>query len=384
MGRRARLLLQAWLLSFSHAATLRLEAGPASASLVKHGDLQIRSAPPQGYVDPSVVQAVYVACGAESCHRGQAAVRSFLAQARLDGGEKPALHLFLDEACAARIESLQKQEPSLAEAAHFNTYIVSHLSKNQVGLNLYKQCASLRLSLPRLLPDLPKILYMDTDTLVAGSLRQLWKLDPYLWAFGENDVTWYSGAARCPADWRRHMPIPAPEKDRLKTCAFGGNGINSGVMLLNQATWRRLNMENEVNDLIQKLTHNGQDPKVLRMGDQDILNMLAVAHDKDGYTMMLPCEMNSIFLNRYMCFYGSGQWQSFTKQHAVNPTNASNLRRNSRQPVVVHAKFNVNRAGLPCWVHLEQQLLAAVGAVSAGRAGGAGSLCEVAGGCDLE
>lgn len=154
-------------------------------------------------------------------------------------------------------------------------------------------------------------------------------------------------------------------------------------MLLNQDTWRRLNLDKEINDLTRTLTQDGKDPQVLLMGDQDILNMLAVAHEKDHYTMMLPCEMNSVFLNRYMCYYGSGNWSSFSTLHPVNPTNASGLTRNSRRPVIIHGKFHYTWAHEPLWVHLHQQVLAAVDAVSSGKAYGARSLCEVAGGCDL-
>jgi len=333
------------------------------------------------------VQAAYVACGEGHCTLGLQALRSFLAQAKLDGGEKPTVHLFVDEGCAARVEELKRRESNLSSAAHLLPYIVENLNVSSPKLNLYKQCAGLRLSLAKLLPDVPKILYLDTDTHIVGPLARLWNVQPSLWAFAENDLHWYTDG-RCPPGW--HNFLPKRMKGELKQCYPGTAGINSGVMLANLAAWRRLRVDDEVNYWVQSLTTNGTHPNVLLMGDQDILNIMAAVHERENYTFMLPCEMNAIHLNRFMCFYGQGSWENFLRAYGSNWEDSFRsigtfaAKRNTRQPVVLHSKFNIKYSGEGCWVDLHYRLLEAVNNVSRGIVPpGARSLCDVMGGCDL-
>merc|ERR1719221_1715785 len=151
------------------------------------------------------------------------------------------------------------------------------------------------------------------------------------------------------------------------------------------------------------------------MGDQDLLNILALIHQDDNFTLQLPCNANSIFLNRHMCFYGEGDWVSFERNHpvdssttkigrlksqplaamdgfdedmrrfysddsmqwqevalpAVNSDRALSWVRNERQPVVIHSKFNVNMAGEKLWTDLHEKLQRAVRQVASGLAGDA-------------
>merc|ERR1719367_397997 len=98
--------------------------------------------------------------------------------------------------------------------------------------------------------------------------------------------------------------------------------------------------------------------------------------------------MNSIYLNRHMCYYGHGTWTQFRDAHAsYHPAGTSTASlgypRNGRQPVVIHAKFYVNRAGEKCWVDLHNKLREAVKRVSLGQAAGARSVCEAVGGCNM-
>eukprot|EP00415_Alexandrium_ostenfeldii_P003264 UN3264 len=119
------------------------------------------------------------------------------------------------------------------------------------------------------------------------------------------------------------------------------------------------------------------------MGDQDIFNILAAVHKKDNYTTVLPCEMNSVYNNRFMCYYGTGDWESFSRAYPRDPANSSdllslNLARNTRQPVIIHGKFTVSRLGEHRWTDLHNKLRLAVERVSRGEVGGAKSICEVA------
>ncbi len=63
---------------------------------------------------------------------------------------------------------------------------VVRLTSRADGDSLFKLCASARLRLPELLRNLKRVLYIDTDAIVVGSLRELWDSFQPLPAVGEN------------------------------------------------------------------------------------------------------------------------------------------------------------------------------------------------------
>ncbi len=77
-----------------------------------------------------------------------------------------------------------------------------------------------RLLIPGLMPEAERVLYMDCDMVVTGSLAPAWDAD-----LGDALVA----AVSCPS--------PAPEALELLRCAEGSY-VNSGFLLMNLAQWR--------------------------------------------------------------------------------------------------------------------------------------------------
>lgn len=114
-----------------------------------------------------------------------------------------------------------------------------------------------RVFLPRLLPDEPKILYLDCDILVVGSLKPLWRtalagkaLAAVTNPFWDSpaELAW---ASRCGLERREDY-------------------FNSGVMLLNLDWWRREDITGKV------ISHGLANADWTRFGDQD--SLVAVLH----------------------------------------------------------------------------------------------------------
>lgn len=114
-----------------------------------------------------------------------------------------------------------------------------------------------RVFLPRLLPDEPKILYLDCDTLIVDSLEWLWQLELGQHAlaavsnpFWDNDNDW-------------HAKLGLQRQDAY---------FNSGVMLLNLERFRAENLSAAV------LEHGRANAGWTRFGDQD--SLVAVLHHR--------------------------------------------------------------------------------------------------------
>ncbi len=92
-----------------------------------------------------------------------------------------------------------------------------------------------------------KVLYLDSDIVVQGSLRPLWEtvIDPYP-----------IGGVRVPYFDREHLPNFSP----------GDPYINSGVLLYNLPKWRELECEQRCLQFLEESSEIVRDP------DQDALN----------------------------------------------------------------------------------------------------------------
>lgn len=129
--------------------------------------------------------------------------------------------------------------------------------------SLWSKAACYRLILPDLLPDVELCLYMDSDTLVVGDLTPLW----------ETDMTGYclAGVFEDIAPVRSHTL-----GNRIPGIS---NYVNSGVLLMNLALMRRMDIQNR---LLQGIS----DYLVV---DQDLLNV--ICYDS---IRLLPPEYNCI------------------------------------------------------------------------------------------
>lgn len=136
----------------------------------------------------------------------------------------------------------------------------------------------LRLMLHRLLPDLDKILYMDVDVLVCGSLLPLWRTD-----LTGSLLAAVKGAVNLSDKWdwnsgRPYWKLLEGQK---------GSYINAGVTLLNLEEIRRQRMEEQWNELAkEKLYYQDQDILNITCRNQivylpPVYNRLAYMEDND-------------------------------------------------------------------------------------------------------
>lgn len=113
----------------------------------------------------------------------------------------------------------------------------------------------LRLALPRLLRDVEKILYMDVDVLIRGSLRSLWETSTEDMAFAA-----VRGAVNLSDKWEWNSD--RPYWGRLS--GMKGGYINAGVTLMNLSEIRKRKLDEQWDALAgEKFYYQ----------DQDILNI---------------------------------------------------------------------------------------------------------------
>ena len=129
----------------------------------------------------------------------------------------------------------------------------------------------LRLALPELLPETDKILYMDVDILVRGSLQALWETP-----MAGKLLAAVKGAVNLSDKWEWNS-----RRDYWNLLeGQRGNYINAGVTLLNLEEIRQRNLKKTWDELVQKK---------LYYQDQDILNITC-----KGAISYLPLKYNRL------------------------------------------------------------------------------------------
>ncbi len=166
----------------------------------------------------------------------------------LDELEVTVLHDDLPAATIARIESglvrdltlrWHRVDPVQVAGAHYSTFLT--------------RASLFRLLLPRLLPDLDRVIYLDSDIVVRDSLRPLWETDlggDLLAAVRDAGSPFPAGPLG--TDWRGLGLDP------------GAPYFNTGMLLIPLAEWRREDVSERTLALLRR-----QRP---RWGDQDGLN----------------------------------------------------------------------------------------------------------------
>lgn len=110
-----------------------------------------------------------------------------------------------------------------------------------------------RTFLPELLPDVPRVLYLDADTIAVDDLSELWALD-----LGDDLL---AAVTNVWEPWNVHLPALAGVPD-------GQPYFNSGVV------WMDLDGLREEDAIARVHAHAVADPGRLRFGDQDALNVV--------------------------------------------------------------------------------------------------------------
>lgn len=122
-----------------------------------------------------------------------------------------------------------------------------------------------RILIPKILPNLDKIIYLDCDIIVTGSLKELWDIDISEYAVG-------AVLDMLTEDIRNY--------NRLNYSRVH-NYFNAGVLLINIQYWIVNNITNTTLDFIIK------NPDAVKKHDQDALNK--ILHNKK---LLLPLKFN--------------------------------------------------------------------------------------------
>ncbi|XP_073950383.1 glucoside xylosyltransferase 1-like [Choristoneura fumiferana] len=149
-------------------------------------------------------------------------------------------------------------------------------------MNLFSKCAAQRLFIPKLIPHIDSMIYVDTDTLFLGPADELWDIfsefnSSHISALAvENDnpnVSWYTRFAKHPF--------------------YGKYGLNSGVMLMNLTRMRDFGWVDYVTPIMLKWK------LYIPWGDQDIINVIFHYHGRA--VLELSCRYN---YRTDQCMYG--------------------------------------------------------------------------------
>lgn len=152
-----------------------------------------------------------------------------------------------------------------------------------------------RIQIPDLCPDLDRVLYLDCDTMVNGSLRELFTLD-----MGE----YYVGAVKDVWDVKKHL-----KRLDMKSDSY----FNSGVLLMNCEQFRKDNVFEKIKEY--SLTHK----KIIKFCDQDTLNKII-----DTKKINLPQKYN------FMDTWWRNYYNEYQGQDLINYEEAK------LSPVIVH------------------------------------------------
>lgn len=183
------------------------------------------------------------------CQYAAVAIQSLFCNNRAVG---ISVYIFEIECSASNINKLT----SLVEANKgkpFVYHIASSLFSGFPFAGMYSLACYLRLCAPELLAGIDKVLYLDSDLVVTGSIADLWNID----------IEGYSMAAVHDAVLSYGIA-----KDYIGYDYFKEGYANSGVLLMNLKYWREHDVQRRLFDFLS--THD------VKLPDQDALN--AVLH----------------------------------------------------------------------------------------------------------
>ena len=180
--------------------------------------------------------------------------------------ERITFHLFVDEITDANRVMMQKWLGK-QDGKDILFYDLSEddFKDFPVGDAYINLTTYFRLVIQDKLPDIDKVIYLDCDTIVNGSLKELWNTE-----MGDYAV----------AGVRDRVNDSIRLYNRLRYPIHDGY-INAGVLLINLKKWRELHVFDRAKEIAKAM------PKALKNHDQDIINILF--HDNK---LMLPFRYN--------------------------------------------------------------------------------------------
>ncbi|XP_066526044.1 glucoside xylosyltransferase 1 isoform X2 [Hoplias malabaricus] len=215
-------------------------------------------------------------------------------------------HIFAEDELHSGFKySLESWPVNVRSKFNYTTYPITFPSDNaKEWKKLFKPCASQRLFLPLILPEVDSLLYVDTDILFLQPVEEIW-----------NFLSHFNSS---------HMAAMAPEHEEPRIAwynrfarhpYYGKTGVNSGVMLMNMTRIRATHFKNGMTQvplkwedllmpLLQKYKLN------ITWGDQDLLNV--IFHYNPEGLFVFPCHWN---YRPDHCIYGSNC--AAAEQHGV-------------------------------------------------------------------
>lgn len=180
--------------------------------------------------------------------------------------ERITFHLFVDEITDANRVMMQewfvKQD---GKDILFYDLSEDDFKDFPVGDAYINLTTYFRLVIQDKLPDIDKVIYLDCDTIVNGSLKELWNTE-----MGDYAV----------AGVRDRVNDSIRLYNRLRYPMHDGY-VNAGVLLINLIKWREFHVFDRAKEIAKAM------PEALKNHDQDIINILF--HDNK---LMLPFRYN--------------------------------------------------------------------------------------------
>lgn len=180
--------------------------------------------------------------------------------------EKITFHLFVDGITDANRGMMQEWINGIeGKGIRFYDLSEADFKDFPVGNAYINLTTYFRLVIQDKLPDIDKVLYLDCDTIVNGSLSELWNTDMEGFAV---------------AGVRDRVNDSIRLYNRLRYPMVVGY-VNAGVLLINLKKWRECQVFDKAKELAKAM------PEALKNHDQDIINILF--HDNK---LMLPFRYN--------------------------------------------------------------------------------------------
>lgn len=195
----------------------------------------------------------------------------------LDAGKDPDVHYRICCVCTKEAAGVRGELEKIVTARDGQSQLrlvdIENPYRKAYEVRGISAGAYLRLELPELLPDMDRILYLDIDTLVRGSLKELWQIDmgKYLLAGVKAAVNitdkW---------DWNSDRPYWHMLED------MKGSYVNSGVLLMNLDAMRREDLRQRWEEL-SKLRMYYQDQDMLNISCKGRIYHLPARYNRFAY-----------------------------------------------------------------------------------------------------
>ncbi|XP_065308923.1 glucoside xylosyltransferase 2-like isoform X2 [Dermacentor albipictus] len=168
------------------------------------------------------------------------------------------LLLFADEENREALQQTISLWPeSVLKRVHYKVSAVKFPEPDsKTWRDLFRPCASQRLFLPSLLPDVDAVIYVDADVLFVSPIEMLWQ------HFASMNTSHLAAMAPEGEDYANNW-----YRNFSKHPFYQPLGVNSGVMLMNLTRMRKFGLEEHMRPLQQIYGEH------IPWGDQDLLNI---------------------------------------------------------------------------------------------------------------